>query len=244
VSGEIERERGWRRAVELWDRHHVKAGWITVGFLFGGFLGAWGGGAAAACGGDGCAWSWQAFEAIGTWFGAVAGVLAVGAAIATYRSGEQDRAEERRRESLSEGEREEEALAAAARVSGQVTMSAGQQVAEGKHRVNRIRATVFNRNTKVGVHQVRVSIDGGINGVATPTIGTSSIAPNGNDSAEFRLGPRAGSGAKHPPAPDLTAEERRVWLDEITSRLVLTYVINDVAWRRRGGDKPIRVEDP
>lgn len=143
--------RFWR----IWDRHHVKAGWITVGLIAGGVAGMTTG-SYAACAGEplGCNVSWDAVEAIGTWFGAVGGLLAVGAAIATFRSSEEARQAELRGKQQAQVEKEAAEEARASRV----LVSSSSQSYSGDA-LTGIDFKIHNSNTDIAIYNVALSID-------------------------------------------------------------------------------------
>jgi hypothetical protein len=231
-------ERWWAR---IWDRHHDKAGWVLLGVL-GGVVAGMSAGSWASCAGEsaGCAVHWDAVEAIGTWFGALGGLLAVGAAIATVRSSELNRQAEQRRQELTLEQRAAEARETAERVYARprVGGTAGIERATGKDVVDQLHVGIFNDNTHATVHRMTVEIDGGINGVDAPKQNSRDLQPNSSQNVGYQFDPRRQTGI---PAVALARDERQGWLDEIAPRIVLTYVIDNVTWRRVGRDTPTKI---
>lgn len=240
-----DRTRG-ARASAAWDRHHVKAGWTLVGIIVGGLSGAFIGSSASACGGGGdCSISWEAIEAIGTWFGALGGLLAVGAAIATFRATELARADEQRRMQMTAQEREDARLAQASRV----TVRTGMQSWQGDL-LTGLSFEVHNGNTDVTVYGYDLMFDLRFleSSLGQRRLGGAhALGPNRGMDFNVSFTPRAGvprMGAGHIEAPAIAKPDRPEWLKTATEHIILTYVIDNVRWRRVGGAAPQRVVEP
>lgn len=226
-----------KRRWEWWDRHHATVLWAIGAAIVSAALGAWiGTWASCSASESGCRVRWQAVEAIGTWVGALGGILAVMAAIATYRSGEQSRLELQRRESLTERQLEAEQAVAAARVTVRAShMSSTGDLLTGLH------LTVFNGNTKHSVYQVKLSMDLDLfeDGLGARQVAVlPEIAANGTESAPIRLG---GPGARSIPPVSVPKAERSDWLRQLESSATMTYTLDDVIWERTGDQAPRRL---
>lgn len=207
------RDRAWA----WWDRNHVRAGWILLGLL-GGAVAGMSAGSWASCAGSspGCSVHWDAVEAIGTWFGAIGGLLAVGAAIATIRSADLSRQEEQRRLLLTAAQRDAEEAAIAARVymTAIISGTAGRDQ-NGRDVVDSLRIIVVNDDTNTTVHRCTVEIDGGINGTTVQGQDLGDLRPSTKKSGDFRMQARGLRNDSVPAAARLAKNEQPGWVEEI-----------------------------
>lgn len=226
---EIEVDRTSRCWV-FWDQHHARIGWIVVGLLAGLLLGWWVGGLTSCVSSqEDCEVSVGAVEAAGTWFGAVGGILAVGAGIATLRSAEAQRLEEQRRLLMSEAERQAADLNAASQVK--VRCQIGGWLGDN---VNELRMHVTNLLSEDKVHKISGEWDGFGSVKAIHT-----LDPGKTHTTTFMLStPRTKPGGQWQLV--LPQDERDAWVVEQRRKMRIQYEINGQWWQRVGDEPPTR----
>lgn len=226
------------RAWDWWDRYHTKLGWTTLGVLLGGLAAALVTSAATACGGEtACSVSWEAVEAVGTWFGAVGGLLAVGAAIATLRSGDQARLAEQRRQAMTAQERETQAQAAAARIQASVGMRSWSG-----NTLNMLQLNITNGNTTVSAYHVEVEVDLDFLGEGSGRVNLGRIQTLPANRTEPVTVPFASRQASPglQVVPEVSPSAQPEWFAQLVESCTLTYVIDEMRWRRHGSQAPER----
>lgn len=186
----------------------IAAATLIVGLCLGAWVGSW-----TTCSDlGGCTFSWSAFEALGTWTGAIGGTAAVFLAVMTYRTTERQRLGELH--VLAEAQRQAEAdqKDRAERVSVRWRLAVTHPGAPSDYK-----AIVTNLNTTCKVYRVRVDCPAVGRTLVTSTVDEDHLAPTG----AVPLTP-----------PEGESGER--WLARLRDETRLTYVIDDIEWSRLG----------